>query len=379
MQRQAILPIALHPACRFNLLGEPRSALEDWFIRSGEKRFRAAQIIRWIHERGVICFDDMTNIGKTLRDRLQAHCEVRAPRIVDTQHSADGTRKWLMQVGSGNCIETVFIPDGNRGTVCISSQVGCALNCRFCSTAQQGFNRNLSSAEIIGQLWLVRQELGDQQPITNVVMMGMGEPLLNFDNVVAAMEIMLDDYGYKFARKRVTLSTAGVVPGIRALAERLPTVSLAVSLHAPNDKLRDELIPLNRKYPIHALLDACRAYTQTAPRQIITFEYVMLAGVNDSPAHARELVQLSAGIPSKINLIPFNPFPETHYQCSSTADIDRFRDILLRGGCMTITRKTRGGDINAACGQLAGTVIPKSHRVAQRRGVAVYAPASSHR
>ncbi len=377
MPQNAILPAHLIPSSPVNLLGESRSALERWFVQSGEKRFRAAQVTRWVHERGVTSFSDMTNISKRLRDRLQAHCELRMPLVADYQQAADGTCKWLFKVGADNCIETVFIPDGARATVCLSSQVGCALNCRFCATAQQGFNRNLSSAEIIGQLWQVRKTLGAQRKITNVVMMGMGEPLLNLDNVAAAMEIMLDDYAYGFARKRVTLSTAGVVPGIYALARRLPAVSLAVSLHAPNDALRDQLIPLNRKYPIDTLLAACRTYAQATGRRHITFEYVMLDGVNDAPAQALQLAQLLADFPAKVNLIPFNPFPNTAYRRSSTDAIERFRNLLQSKGCMVTTRKTRGEDIAAACGQLVGAVTPKSQRVAQRRGIAA-APAACH-
>ena len=370
MQEQEVLPTHVDPTASFNLLGEPRSALEHWFIRSGEKRFRATQILRWIHGHGVACFSDMHNISKPLRDRLQAHCTLRAPHIIDCQQATDDTYKWVFQVDAGNRIETVFIPDGERTTVCLSSQVGCALNCRFCATAQQGFNRNLSSAEIIGQLWQVRKALGEQKKITNVVMMGMGEPLLNLDNVVPAMEIMMDDFAYGFARKRVTISTAGVVPGIYALAKRLPAVSLAVSLHAPNDTLRDQLIPLNRKYPIHTLMEACRAYTMTASRQRITFEYVMLAEVNDAPAQALQLAKLLANVPAKINLIPFNPFPNTTYRRSSDQAIEHFRRLLQSKGYVVTTRKTRGDDINAACGQLVGAVVPKSQRTAQRRGIA---------
>jgi len=288
---------------------------------------------------------------------------------VATQKSIDGTIKWLVRVASDNCVEMVFIPDDPRGTLCISSQVGCALNCTFCSTARQGFNRNLSSAEIIAQVWLARNSLetdiADRRVITNVVLMGMGEPLLNFDNVVDALDLMLEDNAHGFARRRVTLSTAGVVPKIDALRQRCP-VSLAVSLHAPNDRLRDQLVPLNKHYPIRDLLAACQRYVRDDGREKVTFEYVLLAGINDTRAHARELAALLADVPAKVNLIPFNAFPMSGYECSPSRDIDGFRDILMAGGIMTITRKTRGGDIDAACGQLAGEVQPRSRRMRLR-------------
>ena len=357
---------------RTNLLGLPREEMEGFFVSLGEKPFRAAQALKWIHHRHTASFAAMTDLGKALRSRLDAVAEIRAPEVVADRLSADGTRKWLFEVGGGNCVETVYIPDGERGTLCVSSQVGCALNCTFCATAQQGFNRNLLTSEIVGQLWATSRIFADSghagPDITNVVLMGMGEPLLNFDNVVAALDLMLDDFGFGLARKRVTLSTAGVVPGIRALARRCP-VSLAVSLHAPEDALRDVLVPINRRYPIDTLLAACREFAAALPRQRITFEYVMIDGVNDTPEHARRLIRRLADVPAKINLIPFNPFPGTRYRRSSAAAIDRFRDVLMAAGVMTITRKTRGDDIDAACGQLAGRVVPRSRRVAERRGL----------
>jgi 23S rRNA (adenine2503-C2)-methyltransferase len=351
---------------RVNLLGLTPSGLESYFQARGERPFRAVQILKWIHQHRVTEFAAMTDLSKDLRSRLETDASVRLPEIVSTQKSMDGTTKWLVRVATDNCIEMVFIPDEPRGTLCISSQVGCALNCTFCSTARQGFNRNLSSAEIIAQVWLARELLesgtGGTRAITNIVLMGMGEPLLNFDNVADALELMLDDNAHGFARRRVTLSTAGIVPKIDALKRRCP-VSLAVSLHAPNDTLRDELVPLNKRYPIRDLLAACRRYVEDEVREKVTFEYVLLAGVNDSERHARELAALLADVPSKVNLIPFNPFPSSGYQRSPAHVIDAFRDVLLARGIITITRKTRGGDIDAACGQLAGVVQPRSHRM----------------
>ena len=361
-----------------NLMGLPREGMREFFASLGEKPFRATQVLKWIHHRHASSFSAMTDLGKALRIRLDTVAEIRAPAVVADRISADGTRKWLFRIDSGNCVETVYIPDGHRGTLCVSSQVGCALNCTFCATAQQGFNRNLDAAEIVGQLWAARRILADSgagdPDITNVVLMGMGEPLLNLDNVVPALELMLDDLGFGLARKRVTLSTAGVVPGIRALACRCP-VSLAVSLHAPDDALRDVLVPINRTYPIDMLLGACREFADALPRQKITFEYVMLDEVNDTPEHARLLARRMSDLPAKVNLIPFNPFPGTRYRRSPTVVMDRFRDILLAAGVMTITRKTRGDDIDAACGQLAGRVVPRSRRVAKRRGVQAAPPA----
>lgn len=346
-----------------NLLDLDRKALEAFFVELGEKPFRAAQVLKWIHQLGVRDFDAMTNLSKPLRARLQAMCEVRMPETVFEQRSLDGTRKWLLQLACGNRIETVFIPEEQRGTLCISSQVGCALACSFCSTAQQGFNRNLSAAEIIGQVWVAQRALADQAKITNVVFMGMGEPLLNFDNVVSAMNVMMDDFAYGLSKRRVTVSTSGVVPALDRLGE-VSEASLAVSLHATHDALRNELVPINRKYPLGELLKACKRYSAKEKQKgrKITFEYVMLAGVNDSPAEAKALVRLLSDIPSKVNLIPFNPFPHARYRCSSPEVIDRFREVLHRAGFITTVRKTRGEDIDAACGQLIGKVEARAQR-----------------
>lgn len=364
------IPVAAAATQRLNLLGFNQPSLERLFEDMGEKKFRASQVLKWIHQFRVRDFDAMTNLSKTLRTKLAEIAEIRPPEIVKDRLSADGTRKWLLRVDSGNCIEMVFIPEEDRGTLCVSSQVGCALNCTFCSTARQGFNRNLETAEIIGQLYLAASLLekpgGENREITNVVLMGMGEPLLNFDNVVQAMELMLEDFAYCLARRRVTLSTAGVVPGIDRLSERCP-VSLAVSLHAPDDDLRNEIVPLNKSYPIEELLAACRRYADHNPRQKITFEYVMLDGVNDSLEHARALAGRLRGIPAKVNLIPFNPFPDAGYRRSPQTRIDAFRQALMASGLITITRKTRGDDIDAACGQLAGKVVARSARVERRK------------
>jgi 23S rRNA (adenine2503-C2)-methyltransferase len=350
---------------KINLLNLDSAAMEAFLADIGEKPFRARQLRQWIHQHGVDDFDVMTNLSKDLRTRLKEQAEVRAPAISADQLAADGTRKWRLQVDSNNAIETVFIPESDRGTLCVSSQAGCTLNCGFCATGHQGFNRSLSAGEIIAQVWLANKLLGsgvgERRRITNVVFMGMGEPLLNFDNVVAAIRLMLDDLAYGLSRRRVTLSTAGIVPLIDRLHEECP-VSLAVSLHAPNDKLRDELMPINRKYPIRELLDACRRYVADSARSRVTFEYVMLDGVNDSVAQARELVKLLADVPAKVNLIPFNPFPDTRFTRSSLEAIDRFRDVLMNADLMTITRKTRGDDIDAACGQLAGRVLDRTRR-----------------
>jgi 23S rRNA (adenine2503-C2)-methyltransferase len=348
-----------------NLLDFDRPALESFFEDMGEKRFRATQLTQWVHQGGVVDFAEMTNLGKALRARLSETACIALPRVVLDRTAADGTRKWLIELADGNRVETVFIPETDRGTLCVSSQVGCTLNCTFCSTARQGYNRNLSAGEIIAQVWLANQALGgfgaDQRVITNVVMMGMGEPLLNFDNVVAAMGLMLDDLAYGLSRRRVTLSTAGVVPGILRLRESCP-VSLAVSLHAPNDELRNRLVPLNKKYPVAELLDACRAYVASDPRRRVTFEYVMLDGVNDTPAHARELVKILRDVPAKVNLIPFNPFPGSDLRRSNQQSIDRFRELVLNAGIVTVTRKTRGDNIDAACGQLVGQVQDRTRR-----------------
>ncbi len=351
---------------KVNLLGLDRQGMEAFFTNMGEKAFRASQLLKWIHQFGVDDFDEMSNMSKALRERLKQVAEIRAPEVVLDQGSKDGTHKWVLRMDRGNNIETVFIPDGERGTLCVSSQVGCALACSFCSTAQQGFNRNLSAAEIVGQLRAAYQYFGtvhrDERKITNVVLMGMGEPLLNFDEVVAAMNIMMDDDSYGLSKRRVTLSTSGVVPAMDRLAE-VTDVSLAVSLHAPNDALRDELVPLNKKYPIQELLAACKRYALAGNgKKKITFEYVMLDGVNDSPAQARQLAKILKGVPAKVNLIPFNPFPQSDYKRSSKAAITRFWEILMAAGITTVTRRTRGDDIDAACGQLVGKVTDKTKR-----------------
>lgn len=335
--------------------------MEDYFREIGEKPFRAVQLLQWIHQRRSTDFALMSNLSKDLRGFLDEHCEIRPPQIVYSQESADGTRKWVLQVDSQNRIETVFIPEEGRGTLCVSSQVGCALNCSFCSTAQQGFNRNLNVAEIIGQLWVAQREIGDTARITNVVLMGMGEPLLNFNNVVSATQLMMDDFAYGLSKRRVTLSTSGIVPALDRLAE-VSDVSLAVSLHAPDDQLRDQLVPINQKYPLRDLLAACKRYVGKENRRKVTFEYVMLAGINDAPAQAKALIRLLSNVPAKINLIPFNPFPNAAYQCSSPAAIERFSLILQQAGLITTTRKTRGDDIDAACGQLVGRVNDRSRR-----------------
>jgi len=354
---------------KVNLLNLDKADLQAFFTAMGEKAFRASQVIKWMYQFGVDDFAAMSNLSKSLREKLQDMAEIRPPEVVSEHRSHDGTIKWVLQLDSLNCIETVFIPEADRGTLCVSSQVGCALDCSFCSTAQQGFNRNLSVGEIIGQLWVANQALGclprEQRQISNVVMMGMGEPLLNFDNVVKAMSLMLDDEAYGLSKRRVTLSTSGVVPALDRLKQVID-VSLAVSLHATNDELRDRLVPINRKYPIAELMAACKRYLAGDARRRITFEYVMLDGINDSTDEARALVRLLRDVPSKVNLIPFNPFPNTTYKCSSQARIDAFRDILVNSGMTTITRKTRGNDIEAACGQLAGQVMDRTKRSLRR-------------
>ncbi len=349
---------------KINLLDLNRAGLVDFFAGHGEKPFRATQVMKWIYGQGVTDFEAMTNISKNLRAGLQDLADIGLPRVVSDNLSEDGSRKWLLQMADGNCIEAVFIPEADRGTLCVSSQVGCVLNCSFCSTAQQGFNRNLTTGEIVSQVLVAAMALGQttdgERRISNVVMMGMGEPLLNYDNVVRAMGIMLDDYGFGLSKRRITLSTAGVVPALRQLREDCD-VSLAVSLHAPDDLLRDQLVPLNKKYPISELLEACKEYVGEGRRRV-TFEYVMLAGINDSDSHARQLARVLEGVPAKVNLIPFNPFPETRYQRSSGNRIQRFFEILNRAGIVTITRRTRGDDIDAACGQLAGEFIDRTRR-----------------
>jgi 23S rRNA (adenine2503-C2)-methyltransferase len=374
---------------RTNLLGLTRPQLEEYIAGLGSRPFRARQLMNWIYKRGEGRIGEMTDLAKDFRVQLAQCAEVRTPHITDLQVSADGTRKWKLEADSSQAFEMVYIPEPGRGTLCISSQVGCALDCSFCSTAQQGFNRNLTTAEIVGQVWLAARELEAavgagaeddaqiEEPlpdaawdtqmiaplsgriISNVVLMGMGEPLANFRNVVPALSIMLDDFGFDLSRRRVTLSTSGLVPQIYKLAEET-NVALAVSLHAPNDALRNELVPINRKHPISELLAACWHYLDEQNGRSVTFEYVMLDGVNDSPSQARELVRLLRGHPAKLNLIPFNPFPGTRYKRSPMAVIQRFRDELIRGGVLATIRRTRGDDIDAACGQLAGRVINRT-------------------
>ena len=348
-----------------NLLNFDLAALTQHFAEMGEKPFRAKQVMRWMHQSGASSFDDMTDLAKSLRAKLNEQACIGVPDLMVSQQSLDGTRKWLLDVGTGNGVETVFIPEAERGTLCISSQVGCALECTFCSTGRQGFNRNLSTSEIIGQLWWANKAMGvtpkNERVISNVVMMGMGEPLANFDNVVAALSIMLDDHGYGLSRRRVTVSTSGMVPQMDRLKEVMP-VAVAVSLHASNDAVRDEIVPLNKKYPLKSLMAACQRYLVKAPRDFITFEYVMLEGINDKAQHARELVELVRDVPCKFNLIPFNPFPNSGYERSSNENIRVFRDILQQAGFVVTVRKTRGDDIDAACGQLAGQVQDKTRR-----------------
>ena len=358
---------------RVNLLGLPRAQLEAFVAqRLDAKPFRARQLMKWIYRRGAADFSAMSDLAKDFRAQLREVAEITVPQIVTEQVSSDGTRKWMLRMDQVQGIETVYIPEPDRGTLCISSQVGCAMDCTFCATAQQGFNRNLSVAEIVGQVWLAQRELtgsraaasrsgrvGGTRAITNIVFMGMGEPLANYRNVVPAMRIFMDDLGYDLSRRRVTLSTSGLVPQIYKLAEEC-NVALAVSLHAPNDELRNELVPINRKHPIAELLPACWHYLDQQNGRSVTFEYVMLDGVNDKPEHARQLAGLMQGRPAKLNLIPFNVFPGTRYRRSPAAVIARFRDILNDHGVIATTRKTRGDDIDAACGQLAGKVTDRT-------------------
>jgi 23S rRNA (adenine2503-C2)-methyltransferase len=361
---------------RTNLLGLARPALETFVAQLGSRPFRARQLMNWIYKRGTGAFAEMTDLARDFRARLEAQAEVRPPEVVRVQRSADGTVKWLLKADAAQAFEMVFIPEPDRGTLCISSQVGCALDCSFCATAQQGFNRNLTTAEIVGQVWLAALELAHEaggadaaaspgvegpleRRVTNVVLMGMGEPLANFRNVVPALEILLDDFGFDLSRRRVTLSTSGLVPQIYKLAE-VSNVALAVSLHAPDDALRNELVPINRKHPIGELLPACWHYLDEQNGRSVTFEYVMLEGVNDSPAQARAVARLLKGHPAKVNLIPFNPFPGTRYTRSPAPVIQRFRDELLQRGVLATVRRTRGEDIDAACGQLAGRVIDRT-------------------
>ena len=357
-----------------NLLDFDLEGLAAFCEGLGEKRFRAVQLFRWIHQRGAREFDQMTDLAKSLREKLKVHALIESLPVVSEHLSADGTIKWLFDVGSGNAVEAVFIPEDDRGTLCVSSQAGCAVGCRFCSTGHQGFSRNLKTGEIMAQLWFaehfLRKHLGrEERVISNVVMMGMGEPLQNYSALVPALRTMLDDHAYGLSRRRVTVSTSGVVPMMDRLSHDCP-VALAVSLHAPNDPLRDNLVPLNRKYPIHELLDACQRYLDYAPRDFITFEYCMLDGVNDQPEHARQLVELvraraNRGAWCKFNLIPFNPFPASGLVRSGKEQVQTFAKILSDAGIVTTVRKTRGDDIDAACGQLAGEVQDRT-RVVQR-------------
>ena len=342
-----------------NLLGLDAAGLERFL--QNEKPFRARQVLRWVHQRREADFDRMTDLARELREKLAAGARVEPPLIVGDTLAADGTRKWLLKVDGANAVEAVFIPETRRGTLCVSSQAGCVLDCAFCSTGKQGFNRNLTTAEIIGQLWLANRLLEGERPVTNVVMMGMGEPLLNLDNVIPALRLMLEDNAYGLSRRRVTVSTAGVVPGMDRLRDECP-VALAVSLHAPNDALRDRLVPVNRKYPLAELVGACNRYLEKAPRDFITFEYVMLEGVNDADDQARELVAFASRVRCKFNLIPFNPFPNSGFGRSSPERIRRFGEVLQRAGLTVTTRKTRGDEIAAACGQLAGDVADRTRR-----------------
>jgi 23S rRNA (adenine2503-C2)-methyltransferase len=355
----------VNAAAKQNLLGLDAAALERFFAALGEKPFRASQVLRWIHQMGEADFARMTDLSRALRERLARTACVQAPAIVGDTPAGDGTRKWLVKVDGANAVESVFIPETGRATLCVSSQAGCVLDCSFCATGKQGFNRNLSSAEIVGQLWGANRELGNpsraQRIISNVVFMGMGEPMLNLDEVIPALRLMLDDHAYGLSRRRVTVSTSGVVPGMDRLRDECP-VALAVSLHAPNDRLRNELVPLNRKYPLAELIAACNRYLEKAPRDFVTFEYVMLEGVNDSDAHAREAAALARAVRCKYNLIPFNPFAGSGYRRSGAERIRGFAEILQRAGVTVTTRKTRGDDIAAACGQLAGDVADRTRR-----------------
>ena len=350
----------------FNLVGAGRPDLENFFIQRGEKKFRAQQLMQWVYQRGITDFNLMTDLSKSLRSLLLDDVKIEFPEIASEQISEDGTIKWLLRVGDNNAIETVYIPEATRGTLCISSQVGCALDCTFCATARQGFNRNLSAAEIIGQVWVADQQLrriyDGKQMLTNVVFMGMGEPLLNFNNVLPVIKLLLDDFAYGMGKRKVTVSTSGIVPKIDMLSKEVD-VSLAVSLHAPTNEVRNELVPINRKYPIEELLAACKRYLHNKNRkESVTFEYVMLDGVNDSEEQAWQLVRLLRNISAKVNLIPFNAFDQSGYQRSSEGAIQNFRQILMDNEIVVITRRPRGEDIDAACGQLAGQVIDRAHR-----------------
>lgn len=352
---------------KINLLGLTQPKLEAFFETLGEKRFRAGQVMKWIHHFGVDNFDDMTNVSKALREKLKETAEIRGPEVVSEEVSDDGTRKWVVRVASGSCVETVFIPQNGRGTLCVSSQAGCALDCSFCSTGKQGFNSDLTVAEIIGQVWVANKSFGTvpakvDRAITNVVMMGMGEPLLNFDNVVDAMNLMMDDLGYGISKRKVTLSTSGVVPMIDKLGE-VTDVALALSLHAPNDELRNQLVPLNKKYPLSVLLAACNKYIAgLGEKRFLTIEYTLLKDVNDKPEQAQQLIELLRETPCKINLIPFNPFPYSGYERPSNNAIRRFQELLREAGYNVTVRTPRGEDIDAACGQLVGQVMDRTRR-----------------
>jgi len=347
-------------------MGMDREHMTRFFAGIGQKPFRASQVMKWIHQQGVLNFEEMTNLSRSLKEELVEVANISLPEIISDHISSDGTRKWLLRVDKTNAIEMVFIPEVRRGTLCVSSQAGCILDCAFCATGKQGYSRDLTSAEIVGQLWLAKFLLAqhydtDDRLVSNIVMMGMGEPLLNYDNVVSAMNIMQDDFSFGLSRRRITLSTAGIVPAIDRLKADCP-VSLAVSLHAPNNELRDSIVPLNKKYPIAVLLDACRRYVADSARARVTFEYVMLQEVNDEPKHARQLAELLKDMPGKVNLIPFNPFKGSEFKRSSNNRIHRFRDHLQQQGVLTTIRKTRGDDIGAACGQLAGMVTDRTRR-----------------
>jgi len=355
-------------APKVNLLGLTQEEMIEFFAGLGEKPFRASQVMKWIHLGAVDNFQDMTNLSKALRAKLESTAEIYIPEVVYKKFSKDGTRKWVLKLDHGNSVEAVFIPSDGRGTLCVSSQVGCALDCSFCSTGKQGFQRNLSAAEIIAQVWVANQSFGPRdnrgdRPVTNIVMMGMGEPLLNFDNVISAMHLMKDDLGYGVSKRRLTLSTSGVVPAMDQMGEEID-VSLAVSLHAPNDELRDQLVPINKKYPLKELLAACTRYLNRydSNRRRVTMEYVMIDGVNDAPEHAKQLAKLLRNVPSKINLIPFNPFPGSDYRRSPAERVGWFQNFLLKQGYTTTVRSTRGGDIDAACGQLVGKVQDRTRR-----------------
>ena len=371
---QLIVTDAPLPAAdRVNLLGMSRVGLQEFLVGLGEKPYRAHQLMKWIYHQGVSDFAAMTDVGRELRERLTACAEIRPPEVAEEHISADGTRKWLIRVDGGSCVETVFIPEEGRGTLCVSSQVGCSLDCSFCSTGKQGFQRDLSSAEIIGQVWIAARAFGlpkkgGQRRITNVVMMGMGEPLLNFDNVVTATDLMMDDFAYGVSKRRVTLSTAGVVPALDRLA-KVSEVSLAISLHAPNDALRDQLVPVNRRYPIRELLDSARNYigAQADTKRVVTVEYTLISEVNDRPEHAHELAALLRDYPCKINLIPFNPFDASDYRRPSRNAVSRFWNILTEAGLRVTVRSTRGDDIDAACGQLVGRVEDRTRRSERHR------------